>query len=226
MSIKIIGAGLPRTGTNTLKQSLEMLGYSKTYHMKELIVNPEMLPQWLALENGEQPNWDELYDGFEATVDFPAYPWYKEHMKRYPDAKVIMTVRPFEGWYKSIESTILTAGPQTPLEKIVMMIKLAFNPRLRKVIQCVKLAKRMIFQKHLQGKFADKAFAEEIFNKHMEDVKTYVPPEKLLIYDVRDGWGPLCEFLGKPVPEEELPHLNKRENFKSMLKDLMKGEMV
>lgn len=226
MSIKIIGAGLPRTGTNTLKQSLETLGYVKTYHMKELLVNPEDLHHWLSLERGESPDWDTLYDGFQATVDFPAYPWYKEHMERYPDAKVIMTVRPFEGWYKSVYSTIWTAGPQNIFEKLGMLVKLLFNPRLRKVIKSIKLAKRMIFAKHLEGKFEDKAFAEKVFNQHMENVKAHVPPEKLLIYDVRDGWGPLCEFLGKPVPQEELPHLNKKENFKSMLADLMQGNMV
>ncbi len=226
MSIKIIGAGLPRTGTNTLKQSLETLGYTKTYHMKELLVNPDQLHHWLALENNETPDWDDLYDGYQATVDFPAYPWYKQHMERYPDAKVIMTVRPFDGWYTSVKSTIWTAGPQTIGQKLGMMAKMATNPRLRKVIQCVKLAKRMIFAKHLQGRFEDKAFAEEVFNKHMEDVKAYVPADKLLVFDVRDGWGPLCQFLDKPVPEENLPHLNKKENFKTMLAGLMRGEMV
>jgi hypothetical protein len=226
MSIKIIGAGLPRTGTNTLKQSLEMLGISKTYHMKELIVNPDDLHHWLTLEAGGTPDWDDLYHGYQASVDFPCYPWYKQHMERYPDAKVIMTVRSFDGWYSSVKSTIWTAGPQTVPEKLVMMLKLLFSPRLRKVIQCVKLAKRSIFAKHMQGRFEDKEFVEQVFNKHMEDVKSYVPAEKLLIYDVRDGWGPLCQFLGVPEPEEELPHLNKRENFKTMLKDLMRGEMV
>ena len=106
MSIKIIGAGFPRTGTNTLKISLEMLGYTKTYHMKELLVHPENLHYWSALDQTGTTKWDELYDGFVATVDFPAYPWYKEHMERYPDAKVILTVRPFEKWYSSIYSTI------------------------------------------------------------------------------------------------------------------------
>lgn len=226
MSIKIIGAGLPRTGTNTLKQSLEMLGYSKTYHMKELLMNPNDLHYWLTLEQTGSTNWDELYDGFEATVDFPAYPWYKEHLERYPDAKVIMTVRPFEKWYASIESTIWKAGPQTLPEKLAMMSKLLFNTRIRNTIKCVKFSKRHIFHEHLQDKFADKAFAEEVFNKHTEDVKANVPEEKLLVYDVRDGWGPLCEFLGKPKPTEELPHLNKKENFKTMLQNLLKGEKI
>jgi hypothetical protein len=226
MSIKIIGAGFPRTGTNTLKAALETLGFSKTYHMKELLVHPENLHYWLTLEQTGTTNWDELYHGYVATVDFPAYPWYQEHLKRYPDARVILTVRPFEKWYASIGSTIWKAGPQTLPQKLAMMSKLLVNPRLRKVIKCVKFAKRMIFQVELQGKFEDKAFAEKVFNDHIEKVKATVPPEKLLIYDVTEGWGPLCSFLGVPEPQGELPHLNKKENFREMLGHLMKGEMV
>jgi hypothetical protein len=226
MSIKIIGAGLPRTGTNTLKESLERLGYAKTYHMKELLVHPENLHYWLSLKDTSVTKWDELYSGFQATVDFPGYPWYKEHMKKYPDAKVILTVRPFEEWYTSVYSTIWQAGPQTLPQKLKMMSKLLFNPRLRSVIKCVKFAKGMIFNVHLEGKFQDKKFAEKVFNKHIEDVKAFVPANKLLIYDVRDGWGPLCKFLNMPEPKEPLPHLNKKENFKAMLVELMKGNMV
>lgn len=226
MSIKIIGAGLPRTGTNTLKASLEKLGYNKTYHMKELLVHPENLHYWTTLKETGTTRWDELYNGFQATVDFPAYPWYKEHMKQYPDAKVILTVRPFDKWHSSVFSTIWQAGPQNLPQKLAMLSKLLLNPRLRSVIKCVKLAKEMIFKVHFQGKFEDKAEAEKIFNKHIADVKAYVPADKLLVYDVSDGWGPLCRFLGVPEPNEALPHLNKKENFKEMLGHLMKGEMV
>lgn len=226
MSIKIIGAGMPRTGTNTLKESLERLGFTKTYHMKELLVHPENLHYWKTLKETGSTDWNGLYNGYEATVDFPAYPWYKEHMKQYPDAKVILTVRPFDKWYDSVHSTVWQAGPQTLPQKLAMMAKLLMNPRLRKVIGCVKLAKEMIFKIHLEGKFKDKAFAEKIFNQHIENVKAHVPADKLLVYDVREGWGPLCKFLGKPEPSEPLPHLNKKENFKAMLVELMKGNMV
>ncbi|MEJ7684606.1 MAG: sulfotransferase family protein [Segetibacter sp.] len=226
MSIKIIGAGLPRTGTNTLKESLERLGYMKTYHMKELLVHPENLSYWLSLKETGTTKWEELYNGYQATVDFPAYPWYKEHMKQYPDAKVILTVRTFDKWYTSVYSTIWQAGPQTVMQKIAMMSKLIFNPRLRSVINCVKFAKVSIFGVTFQGKFEDKNFAEKMFNKHIEDVKAYVPAEKLLVYDVSEGWGPLCKFLNVPEPSEPLPHLNKKENFKEMLGELMKGQMA
>lgn len=226
MSIKIIGAGLPRTGTNTLKESLEKLGYKKTYHMKELLVHPENLHYWTSLKETGTTKWEELYNGYQATVDFPAYPWYKEHMKQYPDAKVILTVRPFDKWYTSVHSTIWQAGPQTVPQKIAMLSKLLFNPRLRSVIKCVKFAKSNIFGVTMQGKFDDKAFAEKMFNKHVADVKAHVPADKLLVYDVSEGWAPLCKFLNVPEPSEPIPHLNKKENFKEMLGHLMKGEMV
>ena len=221
MPIKIIGAGFPRTGTNTLKQALEQLGYSKTYHFKEMIAKPTDLQYWLTLEETGSTNWDELYEGYEASVDLPAYPWYLEHMEKYPEAKVILTVRPFDKWYDSLYNTIYKAGPQTLPEKLAMISKLLFNPGVRKMVKCVKFAKRRIFEVELQGKFEDKAFAEKVFNDHIAKVKATVPAEKLLVYDVRDGWAPLCKFLGVPEPKEALTHLNKKENFKTMLAEMM-----
>ena len=226
MSIKVIGAGFPRTGTTTLKRSLESLGYNKTYHMKELLVNPEKLHHWEELEKTRTTDWDKLYEEYEASVDYPGYPYYKEQMEKYPDAKVILTVRPFDKWYKSVESTVWKAGPQTLPEKLGMMWKMLTNPRIKKVVMVIKMFKRIFFGNQLQGRFEDKEFAEKVWNDHIEEVKAHVPAEKLLIYDVRDGWEPLCKFLDKPVPPEPLPHLNKRENFKEMLPKLMKGEMV
>lgn len=226
MSLKIIGAGFPRTGTTTLKGSLETLGFKHVYHMKELLVNPEKLHYWKTLDETGDTDWDSLYKGYDATVDFPGYPWYKEHMKRYPDAKVILTVRDFESWYKSVDSTVFRAGPQTPSEKFKMIGKLLFSARARNVVKCIKWFKKVFFAEKLQGNFGDKAFAKKIWEDHIAEVKAHVPKDKLLVYDVRDGWAPLCNFLGLPEPAEPLPHLNKKENFKAMLPKLMKGEMV
>lgn len=226
MSIKIIGAGFPRTGTTTLKKSLESLGHSHVYHMKELLVNPHNLHYWKTLDETGDTDWEALYKGYDATVDFPGYPWYKEHMKRYPDAKVVLTVRDFEAWYKSVYNTVWQAGPQTPGEKIKMIFKLLTNTRVRNVVKCIKFFKKTFFAKELQGNFLDKEFAKKAWYDHIEKVKDHVPADKLLVYDVRDGWGPLCKFLGVPEPAEPLPHLNKKENFKEMLPQLMKGKMV
>ncbi|MDH3652133.1 MAG: hypothetical protein OEQ53_20770 [Saprospiraceae bacterium] len=226
MSVKIIGAGFPRTGTTTLKICLETLGYKKTYHMKELLVNPSKLPYWLSLEKTGATDWDALYEGYQATVDFPCYPFYKEHMKRYPDAKVILTIRPFDTWYESASSTVRKAGPQTIPAKLKMLWRMATEPRMRKVVHCIQMFERIFWGSQFQGRFDDKAFAEQVYNKHIEDVKDYVPVDKLLVYDVREGWEPLCNFLGAAVPSEPVPHLNKKENFKTMLADLMEGKMV
>ncbi|PHN02048.1 sulfotransferase family protein [Flavilitoribacter nigricans] len=226
MAIQIIGAGFPRTGTTTLKRSLEILGFEKCYHMKELLLNPDMLPYWQELEKTGSTDWDTLYEGYVGSVDFPCYPFYKAHMERYPDAKVILTVRPFESWYNSLYTTVWQAGPQNLQQKLVMMAKMAFNPRLRKVINCIKFVRGFLWEKQFEGKFEDKAFVEEIFRDYIESVKAFVPADKLLVYDVRDGWEPLCTFLGVPVPDEPLPHLNKKENFKSMLGELVKGNRI
>src|SRR4028118_662676 len=138
MSIKIIGAGLPRTGTNTLKESLEKLGYKKTYHMKELLVHPENLHYWQTLKETGTTQWDELYNGYQATVDFPAYPWYKEHMKRYPDAKVILSTRPFEKWYDSFYNTIWLAQNPSEEQKKEMGEKMQAHPRLQTVMKVMQ----------------------------------------------------------------------------------------
>lgn len=226
MSIKIIGAGFPRTGTNTLRESLELLGLSKTYHMKHLLVHPENLHYWTTLRTTGTTNWEELYDGYEATVDFPCYPWYKEHMKQYPDAKVILSLRPFEKWYISFYSTIWQAQNPPEAEREAMGVKVAADPRLQSVMKVMGFAKQTMNEDHFQGKFLDKEFMEEVFNKHNEEVKAYVPAEKLLVFDVSEGWEPLCKFLGVEVPAEPLPHTNKKEDFKQMIDELMQGNLI
>lgn len=226
MSIKIIGAGFPRTGTNTLRESLQKLGYVKTYHMKNLLVHPENLHYWTTLRATGTTDWDALYDGCQATVDFPCYPWYKEHMKQYPDAKVILSLRPFEKWYDSLYSTIWQAQNPPEEQKIEMGKKVAADPRLQSVMKVMQFAKEAMMEDHFQGRFLDKTFMEEVYNKHNEEVKNYVPANKLLVIDVSEGWEPLCQFLGISVPEEPLPHTNKREDFKVMLGELFSGNLV
>jgi hypothetical protein len=167
-----------------------------------------------------------LYDGYEATVDFPCYPWYKQHMKQYPDAKVILSTRPFEQWYTSFYSTIWKAQNPPESERIAMGQRIASNPRLQLVMQVMGLAKQTINEEHFQGKFLDKEFMEDVFNKHNEEVKNYVPANKLLVYDVCEGWEPLCSFLNINVPTELLPHTNKKEDFAEMVAELMQGNLV
>lgn len=226
MSIKIIGAGFPRTGTNSLKRSLEMLGYSKTYHFKDLLNKPENLHYWTELRDTKTTKWEEIYSGYQASVDFPCYPWYKEHLEKYPDAKVILTVRDFDDWYESIKSTIWRSGPQTPIKKLKLILKLPFNPKTRRIFKCIKFVKAFLWKTQFQDRFLDKAFVKSVWESHHEEVKKHVPEKQLLVYDVREGWPPLCKFLNADVPSQDLPHLNKRENFHQMIDKLLSGAEV
>ena len=226
MSIKIIGAGFPRTGTNTLRESLELLGFSKTYHMKQLLVHPENLHYWTTLKETGTTDWESLYDGYQATVDFPCYPWYKQHIKQYPDAKVILSVRPFEKWYESFYTTIWKSQNPPESQKAEMAERVAASPRLQAVMKVMGLAKQTMNEEHFQGRFLDKEFMEKVFNDHNEEVKNYVPADKLLVFDVCEGWEPLCKFLETEVPCDSLPHTNKKEDFHVMVGELMSGNLV
>ena len=224
--LKVIGAGFPRTGTTTLKKCLEILGYDKCYHMKELFVKPERLKYWLELDRTGQTDWDTLFKGYQACVDVPGYPYYKKLMERYPDAKVILTHRPFDQWYESASTTVRKAGPQTILEKLGMLWQMLFDGNLRKRVKAIQFFEGIFWDKQFQGQFNDKTAAQKVFHQHIEEVQSYVPEDRLLVYDVSQGWEPLCQFLGKEIPEQPFPHLNKKENFKEMLGHLIKGEMA
>ena len=115
MALKVIGAGMGRTGTESLKLALEQLGFGKCYHMYELIKDNSRFPCWLQLEKGEVPDYAVLFDGYQSAVDFPAALYYREFMKQYPDAKVILTVRDAGSWYDSASKTILKGIPSPVL---------------------------------------------------------------------------------------------------------------
>ncbi len=226
MSLKVIGAGFPRTGTNSLKIALEKLGYGKAYHYKDLVNNPDDLQYWKTLQDTATTDWDKVYKGYQASVDFPCYPWYKEHLKQYPDAKVILSTRPFEEWYESAKSTIYVAGPKTLIQKVQLKKRLLLDNRMRKVMACRKFVKNYLWQVQFQGKFEDKEFVKGIWNAHHDGVQNYVAPDQLLIYNLNQGWKPLCDFLGTKIPTDPIPHLNKKEDFNSMMQSMLSGNKV
>ena len=221
MSIKIIGAGFPRTGTLTLKNALETLGFEKTYHYKDLIANPKKLKYWQELENYGNTDFDKLFDGFEASVDFPGYPYYKVLLNKYPDAKVILTKRNFENWYESTQKTIWQSAHKPIVEKIKILLKRIYNKRYRNIYRCVLFMRKIYLSNQFGNSFTSKTSAEKVFYKHIDDVIKYVPKEKLLVYEVADGWGPLCKFLGLEIPNEDFPHLNKKEDFHKMVSSML-----
>jgi hypothetical protein len=208
--LKVIGAGFGRTGTLSIKVALEELGFAPCYHMSEVFDHPKHVPLWDAASRGETVNWRELFKGYQATVDWPSCTFYKELMKVYPDAKVLLTVRNAEKWYESAQSTIFQVVSRESSPFSGLLLRLLF-PHMR---QTVEMMKTLIWEGTFNGNFADKHYAIETFNQHIEEAKKYVPPEQLLVYDVKEGWEPLCAFLGVEVPRDKpFPHLNDRFSF-------------
>jgi hypothetical protein len=204
----------------SLKGALEQLGFVKTYHMIELFMDPTRVVHWEAAADGMPVDWDTLFEGYQAAVDYPACRFYKELMAQYPDAKVILTVRSPESWYESASETIFKVSQNREEQKpdSVPVMGLPGDPAL--LARVFQLIRKDIWQGHFQGRFDDPEFAMGVFNRHNEEVKATVPPEKLLVFHPKDGWGPLCRFLDVPVPEGvPFPHLNDREEFRRRLQE-------
>ncbi len=206
MALKVIGAGFGRTGTASLKGALETLGFSKCYHMQEVFPNASHIPLWQAAADGHPVDWDKLFEGYQSTVDWPGATFYKELMAKYPDAKVVLSVRDPDAWYKSATDTIFK------MSRMGYPMKLAplFVPRLRRFI---RMAPQLIWKNTFHDRFADKAYALSVFDAHIAEVKRVVPADRLLVYEVKQGWEPLCAFLGVPVPAEPFPRLNDSAAF-------------
>ncbi len=206
--MKVIGAGFGRTGTMSLKVALETLGFGPCYHMIEVFEHPEHAEFWEAAWRGEPVDWDGFLAGYEATVDWPACTFYKELLERHPDAKVLLSVRDPERWYESTRNTIyeLNVGmPNSPLYRIGYAFAGLFVSGMLRIGQ---MGDEIIWRGTFDGRFEDRAHAIEVFNRHNEEVRRRVPPDRLLVYEVKQGWGPLCEFLGVEEPDEPFPRLN------------------
>jgi len=207
--VKVIGAGFGRTGTASLKAALEELGFGPCYHMYEVFEHPEHADFWKAAWRGEAVDWDEVLGGYEATTDWPACTFYEQLMERYPDAKVLLSVRDPEQWYESTRNTIyalVRIGNRSPFTRLgfglLLLFKFgAFNMRPLQITE-------FIVERTFEGNFEDKHHAMEVFTRHNEEVKRRVPKERLLVHEVKEGWGPLCEFLGVEEPDKPFPRLN------------------
>ena len=196
--MKIIGAGFGRTGTLSIKYALEELGFDPCYHMRTVIDEGRAEP-WLAILAGKQPKWDEILGGFQAGVDFPVCLYYKELMAEYPDAKVLLSVRDSARWYESVtESIYLLDALPNWMESLPR-----FGPLL-------KLARGAIWNGLFRGRFEDRPFAIALFEEHNTEVRRVVPADKLLVFNVQDGWEPLCNFLDVPIADSPFPHVNDR----------------
>jgi hypothetical protein len=216
--MRVIGAGFGRTGTTSLKAALEELGFGPTYTLSEVFRNPEHVRVWeAAADAGEHVDWEEFLAGYEVAVDWPTCSFYEELMEAFPEAPVILTVRDPAAWYESTRSTIyglrmLTDGP--------LPIRAAFalaEPFVPGPAGAVRLAESLVWEKTFEGRFGDRDHAIEVFERHNEAVRLRVAPERLLVFDVREGWAPLCDFLGVVAPDGPFPRLNEARQMRRRL---------
>jgi hypothetical protein len=214
--VQVIGAGFGRTGTLSLKAALETLGFGPCYHMVEVFARPEHVPMWRAAAAGQPVDWHGLFAAYRATVDWPACAFYSDLMDAFPEARVILTVRDPERWYESARATIYRVrnpggGLSGAAMRAMFMLGRLLVPRMRTAPAMIN---EVIWQGTFDGRFEDREHAIAIYQKHNEEVKRRVPPEKLLVYQVSQGWEPLCAFLGVDMPADTpFPHLNDRDSF-------------
>jgi hypothetical protein len=209
--MRLIGAGLPRTGTLTQKLALEQLGLGPCYHWVNVIADLDQVGLWDRAMDGEAV-WDEVFAGHDSTVDWPGGYFYRELIDVYPQAKVLLSVRDPESWERSFRETIWTMSYGSSLMPLLAHARAEVDPRFQSYLALVD---RMFWGP--QGTFADgnaePAQLIEQMQRHHEQVKAAVPPERLLVWEVGEGWEPLCEFLDVPVPDGPLPHANDRGEF-------------
>ena len=214
--MKVIGVGVGRTGTLSLKAALERLGFGPCFHMRNVLDHPERLPLWEAAAAGSAVDWDAVFAGYKSSVDWPGAAFWRQLTDRYPDAKVILTVRDPERWYDSVQETIYQlfgGGTESPLAEEALR-------RIPGIATMHAFNRKLVWDgPFLQGRFEDRDWAVRAFLRHNAAVEEEIPPERLLVYEVSEGWAPLCDFLGVDQPDEEFPRLNDPAAFWGRVRD-------
>ena len=210
MSLSVIGAGFSRTGTFSLKLALEQLGFGPCCHMSVVFGAPDLWRKWVEVYRGQRPDWDDLFRDFRSTVDVPGNQFYRQLAAHFPAAKVILTHRDSQSWFRSMQETLLSAAVRrhvgdSPVSALIQEMGLhTSDPRT-----------------------LDPGHMIDWYERHNEDVIAAIPADRLLVYRVSDGWEPLCRFLGVAVPRTTFPHVNSTEAFrKEFLEDFQVPETV
>ena len=216
--LKVIGAGLGRTGTASLKEALAILYGAPCYHMKDVIPDSSRVSFWTeaALGPKSDEEFREHFRHFAATVDFPACIHWERLLQAYPEAKVLLSVRDPDSWVRSVKDTILKMYSSYSGSPWGIWLLQTLVPSWRVVWRMFQvgcwspLLKEDLSDSNLRRAFVD----------WVEDVKRRCPKDKLLVYSVSEGWGPLCDFLGLPVPETPFPQVNDTKSFQAIVNGL------
>jgi hypothetical protein len=204
MTLEIIGAGFGRTGTHSLKNAIEILDFGPTHHMYEVRKSSEQISVWSNIANGQKPDWMAVFSGFRSQVDWPGSRYWKELAANFPLSKVILTTRDPEAWYESIRKTILpssTIGRNSDPDPVGRAGS--------------ELIYQIVTEDIFGGRLDDKDYALEVYEHHRREVVETIPADRLLVFDVKDGWAPLCKFLGAAIPEVPFPSGNTIAEFRA-----------
>jgi hypothetical protein len=202
MALSVIGSGFGRTGTMSLKGAIEQLGFGPCHHMEEVFGHPEQVAHWQAIAAGRPVDWNAVFAGYRSQVDWPGAHVWRELAAAYPAGKVVHSVRPEESWWNSFSQTIgkvMTEYQDKP-----------FPPHMRAMFEACEV---MITRATFGGTPMDREAALAAYRRRTAEVRAAVPAERLLVFDVAEGWEPLCRFLGVPVPKTPFPHKNTTVEF-------------
>lgn len=195
MSLRVIGAGMGRTGTMSLKQALEFLLHKPCYHMTELLANPEHVDFWHQATFGGEVDWHKFFEGYGAGVDFPVSSFWGKLSKIFPDALILLSKRSADEWWESASKTI-------------------FSPRNEKQGKLAELSKELSRKRFpIQEIIHDKEASMKLYEEWNNHVIANAPAERLVVWEVGDGWQPLCDALNVPEPDIPFPHQNTKEEF-------------
>lgn len=196
MALQVIGTGFGRTGTDSMREALGLLGYGPCHHMFEIFASDRQRELWRAVAAGNTPDWDALFDGFNSCVDWPSAAYWPQLIDVYPDAKVILTWRDGESWWNSFSKTIL--------------------PSIEEAADKASLGWALIHQQVFSGRPGVREHAISVYEENVARVKRTVPPERLLVYEIGSGWEPLCRHLGVDIPDTPFPSRNSTKAFQEL----------
>lgn len=202
MTPSILGAGFGRTGTHSLKVALERLGFGPCHHMYRIRQMPDQVRIWRDIAYGAPLDPDTALEGFASQVDWPASFFWRQTSRHFPNAKVILTDRDPDLWYDSLARTIIP-GSLLGREK-------APDPVNRDASDMIA---KLILEGLFEGRYDDRDFVIGKFLAHRQEVIDTLPAERLLVFQTKQGWDPLCNFLGVPIPDEPFPRTNSAEEF-------------
>jgi len=201
MGLAVIGSGFGRTGTMSTKMALEQLGFGPCHHMVEVMQNPDQPAKWAAIAAGAPVDWADVFAGYGSQVDWPGAAVWEQTVKAFPEAKVVHTERPEGEWWNSFSGTIgkfFSVAPQMQMP-----------PHIRDIFETMA----GWFMANTFADHTDRATAVAAYRQNNEKVRDTVPADRLLVFHVSDGWGPLCRFLNVPAPATPFPRSNPRDEF-------------